>query len=279
MDSRRSIGALSERPNAQVGSAFTYGTSSGSLHRSFFRVYLFFLVGTALLFLTVLAPEGCAAQKATPSLPSEELQGEGMRSRKKMLLDEKDEVSVEEELKADLERIKHHREMNTTTTTKPPPKNVILDAGKEVGMGFWNGLLAPFRLAKDLVKRPGQTVDMARASTSMTTSKLENALAATIKWENAGHHWRELFRDMIRASTLHPGRQKEVERLARLKKAQMSQDLLQVSEGANQQAERRVQFALRAEESRREEERREFQKQKERYKNIQQLRVTAIPSR
>ncbi|KAF4645959.1 hypothetical protein TGRH88_022350 [Toxoplasma gondii] len=226
----------------------------------------------ALLFLTVLSPEGCAAQKATPSLPSEELQGEDMRRHRKMLLDEEDELSVEEELKADLERIKHHREMDTTTTTKPPPKNVVLDAGKEVGMGFWNGLLAPFRLAKDLTKRPGHTVDMAIASTVMTTSKLRNALAATIKWENAGHHWRELFRDMIRASTFHPGRQEEIERLVRLKKAQVSQNSLHVSEHANQQAERRVESALRAGESRREEERREFQKQKERYEKYKQMR-------
>ncbi|CBZ49832.1 conserved hypothetical protein [Neospora caninum Liverpool] len=269
MNSQRGSCALRGCSNAAAATDFPC-RSKGS-PRSSLWVY-FFLVGVAVSFAAVLVPEKCAASMAMSRLPSQGLEGTGLPSSMETLLDEEEMMSTEEELKSELRRIKQYRDMNTTTTTKPPPKNIVVDAGKEAGMGFWNGLLAPFRLARDLVTKPRETVNFANASTALTMSKLRDAAVATVKWENVGRHWREFFRDLVRAATMHPGRQRELERVARLEKANIPKEVLYASESAREEAERRIQLALRSNESKREEELREIQKQKERYEKYKKMK-------
>ncbi|PFH31805.1 hypothetical protein BESB_022970 [Besnoitia besnoiti] len=239
-------------------------------HRS--RTFVSFLVAV-LLVAAASMPDACVGAPGARRSSKEKLSSEDRIRSLESFLREDDELAGNEELQQELSRVKMYFNLYTTTTTKPPPQNIVLDAGKEISMGVWNGLLAPFRLFKNLLTKPTTTMEAAAMSGGMTMSKLGHALRATVSSEeSSGRHWRELGRDLVRAATMHPERQRELERLSRIHKAQMLQAGIYRTDAEQEEADRRLKIAMGYDEKKKAEALREYGKQKERYLKYQKLR-------
>ncbi|PHJ25616.1 transmembrane protein [Cystoisospora suis] len=190
-------------------------------------------------------------------------------------LPEDRDFDLKEELKADLERIKRQRDASSTTTTKAPPQNIVLDAGKEVGMGVWHAFTAPFRLVKNLVVHPRRTISAAAASAGVTFSKLGTAVRASIQGdEGAGRAWREAGRDFVRAATMHPDRERDLHKVAALASAEQAhQNVVHMRSSSHDQAvaDERLKHMLGYNESKSEEIRKEVEQQRQRYLRYQDM--------
>lgn len=185
-------------------------------------------------------------------------------------------LDLEGELKAELDRIKTLRDASSTTTTAAPPENVFLDAGKEAGMGVWHAFTAPFRLLKNLVVHPRRTVNTAVASAGVTFGKLGEAARATIQGgEGVGRAWREAGRDLVRAATMHPERERNLEKIAALESARSAhENLVRMRSSAHDQAvaDEQLKRMLGYDENRSEEVRKEVEQQRQRFMRYQKMK-------